>query len=278
MQAAIGYQPGRSGGAGSPGISAVLDVLEVLDREGPDHARRTRARDRDREEHAAPGLLDHVRARLGRPRCAHRPHRARAQGRVARRTRRPLAADRGIPRRRPPARGSPQRDHVPDRPRRARQCVHRQGGDHAPGPPRDRGRKPASGVRRGVRPGAARGPSRGGGRGTVRRLRARDADRPAARRTRRAVRILREARRRGYAENVDETALGLHCLAVPVGPPGRVAAGDHAVRADRPDDRRPASARCSPTCSGPRGEIVPQGPIGEQQTSAIQGFLTKSIK
>lgn len=35
--------------------------------------------------------------------------------------------------------------------------------------------------------------------------------------------ILRDARRRGYAENVDETALGLRCLAVPVGPPGRVA-------------------------------------------------------
>ena len=35
--------------------------------------------------------------------------------------------------------------------------------------------------------------------------------------------ILRDTRRRGYAENVDETALGLHCLAVPVGPPGRVA-------------------------------------------------------
>ncbi|HEX3765542.1 MAG TPA: IclR family transcriptional regulator [Solirubrobacteraceae bacterium] len=35
--------------------------------------------------------------------------------------------------------------------------------------------------------------------------------------------ILRETRRRGYAENVDETALGLRCLAVPVGPPGRVA-------------------------------------------------------
>jgi DNA-binding IclR family transcriptional regulator len=35
--------------------------------------------------------------------------------------------------------------------------------------------------------------------------------------------ILRATRRRGYAENVDETALGLHCLAVPVGPPGRVA-------------------------------------------------------
>jgi DNA-binding IclR family transcriptional regulator len=36
--------------------------------------------------------------------------------------------------------------------------------------------------------------------------------------------ILGEARRRGYAENVDETALGLHCVAVPVGPPGRVVA------------------------------------------------------
>ena len=36
--------------------------------------------------------------------------------------------------------------------------------------------------------------------------------------------ILRETRRRGYAENVDETALGLHCLATPVGPPGRVVA------------------------------------------------------
>jgi DNA-binding IclR family transcriptional regulator len=36
--------------------------------------------------------------------------------------------------------------------------------------------------------------------------------------------ILGETRRRGYAENVDETALGLHCLAVPVGQPGRVLA------------------------------------------------------
>jgi IclR family acetate operon transcriptional repressor len=36
--------------------------------------------------------------------------------------------------------------------------------------------------------------------------------------------ILRQARRHGYAENIDETALGLHCIAVPVGPPGRVAA------------------------------------------------------
>lgn len=36
--------------------------------------------------------------------------------------------------------------------------------------------------------------------------------------------ILREARRRGYGENVDETALGLHCIAAPLGPSGRVSA------------------------------------------------------
>ncbi len=35
--------------------------------------------------------------------------------------------------------------------------------------------------------------------------------------------ILDQARRCGYAENVDETALGLHCIAVAVGPPGHVA-------------------------------------------------------
>jgi len=36
--------------------------------------------------------------------------------------------------------------------------------------------------------------------------------------------ILAETRRRGYGENVDETALGLHCIAAPLGPPGRVIA------------------------------------------------------
>lgn len=35
---------------------------------------------------------------------------------------------------------------------------------------------------------------------------------------------LRRARARGFAENVDETALGLHCVAAPIGPAGRVAA------------------------------------------------------
>jgi DNA-binding IclR family transcriptional regulator len=36
--------------------------------------------------------------------------------------------------------------------------------------------------------------------------------------------ILRQARGDGYGESIDETALGLHCLAVPIGPPGRVVA------------------------------------------------------
>jgi IclR family transcriptional regulator, KDG regulon repressor len=37
-------------------------------------------------------------------------------------------------------------------------------------------------------------------------------------------RILMTTRKLGYGENIDETALGLHCMAVPVGPVGKVAA------------------------------------------------------
>jgi DNA-binding IclR family transcriptional regulator len=36
--------------------------------------------------------------------------------------------------------------------------------------------------------------------------------------------ILRQARAKGYAESIDETALGLHCIAAPIGGPGRVLA------------------------------------------------------
>lgn len=42
--------------------------------------------------------------------------------------------------------------------------------------------------------------------------------------TRELLAILRQTWRRGYGENLDETALGLHCIAVPVGPAGRVSA------------------------------------------------------
>jgi DNA-binding IclR family transcriptional regulator len=38
------------------------------------------------------------------------------------------------------------------------------------------------------------------------------------------LQILSETRRRGYGENVDDTALGLYCVAAPVGPAGQVGA------------------------------------------------------
>ncbi len=58
-------------------------------------------------------------------------------------------------------------------------------------------------------------------------------------------RILQTTRRRGYGENIDETALGLHCIAASVGPPGNVAA---------------AITMCVPTgrmSAGRRREMVP---------------------
>ena len=89
--------------------------------------------------------------------------------------------------------------------------------------------------------------------------------------------ILREARRRGYAENIDETALGLHCLAVPVGPPGRVAAaitlcvptGRMTRGPQARDARRPAPRRATRSCrSGATAERTP----------AASEYFTKSIK
>ena len=69
--------------------------------------------------------------------------------------------------------------------------------------------------------------------------------------------ILREARRRGYAENIDETALGLHCLAAPVGPPGRVVA---AITLCVPSGRMSAARRREmlPDLLRAAREIVPQ--------------------
>jgi DNA-binding IclR family transcriptional regulator len=73
------------------------------------------------------------------------------------------------------------------------------------------------------------------------------------------MRILREARRRGYAENIDETALGLHCLAAPVGPPGRVVA---AITLCVPSGRMTAARRRAmvPDLLRAAREIVPPGP------------------
>ena len=79
--------------------------------------------------------------------------------------------------------------------------------------------------------------------------------------------ILREARRRGYAENIDETALGLHCLAVPVGPPGRVAA---AVTLCVPTGRMSAARRREmlPDLLRAAREIVPAPGNGRTRAPA----------
>jgi DNA-binding IclR family transcriptional regulator len=71
--------------------------------------------------------------------------------------------------------------------------------------------------------------------------------------------ILREARRRGYAENVDETALGLHCLAAPVGAPGRVVA---AITLCVPSGRMSAARKREmlPDLLRAAREIVPRSP------------------
>jgi DNA-binding IclR family transcriptional regulator len=79
--------------------------------------------------------------------------------------------------------------------------------------------------------------------------------------------ILREARRRGYAENIDETSLGLHCLAAPVGPPGRVVA---AITLCVPSGRMSAARKrvmLPDLLSAARG-IVPHPGDGDPQVTS----------
>ena len=75
-------------------------------------------------------------------------------------------------------------------------------------------------------------------------------------------RILRTARRRGYAENLDETALGLHCLAVPVGTPGRVVA---AITLCVPTGRMSSARRREmlPDLLGAARDVVPSSGNGK---------------
>ena len=95
--------------------------------------------------------------------------------------------------------------------------------------------------------------------------------------------ILREARRRGYAENVDETALGLHCLAVPVGPPGRVAA---AVTLCVPTGRMSAGPQArdapGPAARGARDRARPRHHAGPRQAQGARArtyeYFIKPIK
>lgn len=86
--------------------------------------------------------------------------------------------------------------------------------------------------------------------------------------------ILAEAHRCGYAENVDETALGLHCLAVPVGRPGRVMA---AITFCVPTGRMSAARRREmiPDLMRAAREVLPAGDVSG---SIGSGYASRSRK
>jgi len=256
MEAAIGYQPARRPGGGSPGISAVLDVLEVLDRRGP-----TTLAELARETGIAKSTVHRVcsimfargwaardahtgQIELG-PRVAWLAHTAPVS---------PLAAGfHGI----------------------ARQLVarHNETTCLTVLDGRDSvfiAKEETTHQVRLVTAVGSRLPAFAAASGRVLL-----ADRPEEEvaalyagcelvtPTGRQLAgldelfgILREARRRGYAENIDETALGLHCLAAPVGPPGRVAA---AVTLCVPSGRMSAARRREmlPDLRRAAREIVP---------------------
>jgi DNA-binding IclR family transcriptional regulator len=90
------------------------------------------------------------------------------------------------------------------------------------------------------------------------------------------MRILHEARRRGYAENIDETALGLHCLAAPIGPPGRVVA---AITLCVPSGRMTAGRKRQMLSDLIRatGEIVPS-PLDGDPVSPAETVQNQSNK
>jgi DNA-binding IclR family transcriptional regulator len=270
MEAAIGYQPARRPGAGSPGISAVLDVLEVLDREGP-----TTLADLARETGIAKSTLHRVcsimfergwaardaqtgHIELG-PRVAWLAHTAPVS---------PLAAGfHGVARRLVARHNETTcltvldgRDSVfiakeeTTHPVRLVTAV----GSRLPAFAAASGRvlladRPADDVEALYEGCDLITP-------TGRRLDGLDE----------LFEILSEARRRGYAENVDETALGLHCLAVPVGPPGRVAA---AITLCVPTGRMTAARRREmlPELLQAAREIVPAPASGSSGSSGSSG-------
>jgi DNA-binding IclR family transcriptional regulator len=224
METATGYQPAPGPGAGSPGISAVLDVLDVLDRHGPATLAQLA-----RETGTAKSTLHRVCSMMGERGWIARDAasgylelgpRVASLARVTPIT--PLTAGfHGVARRLVAHHNETTCLTVLDG--RESVFIAKEETTHA--------------VRL-VTPVGSRLPAFAAASG-----RAMLADRPeedvrtlyegselvtpTGRRldgVDELLEILRQARRRGYAENLDETALGLHCLAVPVGPPGRVVA------------------------------------------------------
>jgi DNA-binding IclR family transcriptional regulator len=220
----MGYQPAPASGAGSPGISAVLDVLDVLDRHGP-----TTLAQLARETGAAKSTLHRVCSMMGErgwvardtvSGCLELGPRVASLARAAPIT--PLTAGfHGVARRLIARHNETTCLTVLDG--RDSVFIAKEETTHAVRLVTAVGsRLPAFAAASGRAMLADR---------SEQEIRALYEGSELVTPTGRVLdgisellQILRDTRRRGYAENVDETALGLHCLAVPVGPPGRVVA------------------------------------------------------
>jgi IclR family transcriptional regulator, KDG regulon repressor len=245
MEAAMGYQPAHPSGAASPGISAVLDVLDVLDRQGP-----TTLAQLARETGAAKSTLHRVCSMMGErgwiardtvSGCLELGPRVASLARSAPTT--PLTAGfHGVARRLIARHNETTCLTVLDG--RDSVFIAKEETTHAVRLVTAVGsRLPAFAAASGRAMLADRSEEE------IRALyEGSELVTPTGRRLNgidELLQILRETRRRGYAENLDETALGLHCLAVPVGPPGRVVA---------------AITLCVPTgrmSAARKGEMVP---------------------
>jgi IclR family transcriptional regulator, KDG regulon repressor len=220
----MGYQPAPGPGAGSPGISAVLDVLDVLDRHGP-----TTLAQLARETGAAKSTLHRVCSMMGDrgwiardavSGCLELGPRVASLARAAPIT--PLTAGfHGVARRLIARHNETTCLTVLDG--RDSVFIAKEETTHAVRLVTAVGsRLPAFAAASGRALLADRSEQE------IRALyEGSELVTPTGRRLdgiNELLEILRETRRCGYAENVDETALGLHCLAVPVGPPGRVVA------------------------------------------------------
>ncbi len=220
----MGHQPAHCTGAGSPGISAVLDVLDVLDRHGP-----TTLAQLARETGAAKSTLHRVCSMMGErgwiardavSGCLELGPRVASLARAAPIT--PLAAGfHGVARRLIARHNETTCLTVLDG--RDSVFIAKEETTHAVRLVTAVGsRLPAFAAASGRAMLADRSEQE------VRALyEGSELETPTGRRldgVEELLEILGETRRRGYAENIDETALGLHCLAVAVGPPGRVVA------------------------------------------------------
>ena len=220
----MGHQPAHCTGAGSPGISAVLDVLDVLDRHGP-----TTLAQLARETGAAKSTLHRVCSMMGErgwiardavSGCLELGPRVASLARAAPIT--PLTAGfHGVARRLIARHNETTCLTVLDG--RDSVFIAKEETTHAVRLVTAVGsRLPAFAAASGRAMLADRSEQE------VRALyEGSELETPTGRRldgVEELLEILGETRRRGYAENIDETALGLHCLAVAVGPPGRVVA------------------------------------------------------